>query len=366
MTRHRRGVGALVAGCVVLVWLMLPGCVPAQLPNNGNGNGNGNEPAASQTLTYFEQVWDDFSQSYSHFPDKWWVDWDEVYDRYRPDFVTDLTVAEFLQRLAPMLAELEDLHVNLFDPSGNVVETYTRSATRNYLDNYLPTYFPGGVQRLKNKYPLRHGWMDDDIAYLSIESFEGNAWDGLRTGELDDLFETYAAADGMIVDLRRNSGGAEVIAAAIAGHFTNQSATYAYTRDRTPGDDREAFEAASAHVLQPAANFRYLGPVVLLMGEKNMSSAELFLLMMMEGCPDLWTMGDGTRGSSGNPQEYTLPNGISYLIPSWAAYDVDMVAIEDWGIWPDEWMDADTSYDDALGRDYLLEDAHDTLLWFWW
>ncbi|MBN1342966.1 MAG: hypothetical protein JXQ73_09820 [Phycisphaerae bacterium] len=337
-------------------------------PNDGNGsadpngsdpNGGGTTVAKSQSLTDFEEVWTDFSKNYSHFDIKL-VDWDEIRLAYQDDFVTELSAAKFLARLAPMLAELEDLHVALFDAQGNVVPTYERPAERNYFDNYLAKHFPGGVSRLEGKYPLRHGWMDDNIAYLSIETFDMSAWAGLRTGEIDDLFQTYAGADGMIVDIRRNNGGAEVIGQAIAGHFTKSKLTYGYTEDRIPGDDRSAFADPVAHVLEPAATARFLKPVVLLMGQKNMSSAEWFILMM-QGCPDVLSMGDESRGSSGNPKEFSLASGISYLIPSWNAYDADMFPIEDFGLSPDVWYEPEESYDDALERDYLLEDARDYL-----
>lgn len=350
---------AILPVLAVILGLLLIGCLPATSGIDPNSSGGG---GVSETFKLFQQVWDHFDQNYSHFFEKF-ADWDDIYVAYSPTFEPELSTTAFVNALAPMLAELEDLHVSLFDPQGDVVETYSRPAVRNWLGGYLPKYFPHGVSRLQGTYPLRHGWLDagKTIAYMSIESFDGSAWDGLRTSELNGLFATYAGAYGMVVDIRQNSGGAENIAKAIAGYFTDQDVVYGYTTDRIPGDDRYAFAAADEHELEAAdPQYQYLEWTVLLMGNKNMSSAEWFILMM-DLCPYVWIMGDDSRGSSGNPKEFGLSNGVTYLIPSWAAYDSDGFDIEDFGLAPYDWVDPDLSYDDALERDYLLEDAVDWL-----
>lgn len=349
---HRIRIACAVLPIWALFILLPPACCTSSAPTDPNGDPNG-EPT-SQALAWFEQVWSDFDQNYSHFGSKG-VDWDAIRTQYRPDFLSELTIAEFLDRIAPLLAELMDLHVSLWDPNGDPVETYSRPGARNYLANYTFDYFPNGVSKLNGKYPLRHGWMEDNIAYIGIESFSSDAWDGLTFGELDDLFGMYADANGMIVDVRRNNGGSEDIAKAIAGHFTDTKVTYGYHKDRIPGDDHNAFGDAVAHELDPADNARFLKPVVVLIGEVNMSSAEWFILMMLQCEPVELTIGETTRGSSGNPQEFSLSNGISYLIPSWIAYQWDMTEIEDVGIDPNWPIAAGDSYDDDLGDDYVLD-----------
>lgn len=350
----KRNVNALM----VLALMWVGGCFP---PPNNNPHGN--------ALAYFDKVWDQFNRNYSHFPAKakLGVDWDQLWNVYRPLFDQELSTDQVLDLIAQMLAELQDLHVVLLNPSGQPVEVYSRPGAQNWLGGYPYTYFPWGVSKLNNKYPLRHGWMADNIAYLSIESFDGDSWNGLRTSELDTLFATYAGADGMIVDIRRNSGGSENVAKAIAGYFTHSQAVYGYTRDRIVGNDRNAFASAVAHTLQPSASYRFSGYVVLLTSEVNMSSAEWFVLMM-DACPNVYLMGDKTRGSSGNPksgngqEDFVLDNGISYLIPSWEAFDAEMNPIEDCGIEPHEWYEAASCYNESEGRDYLLERAVEWLL----
>lgn len=310
----------------------------------------------SQAFIWFQQVWNDFDQNYSHFANKG-VDWDEWRGTHEPTFQGDLSTDAFQTALAAALAELRDIHVWLFDPSGAPVDVYSRPAEQNYPDGYPDRYFPQGLAQL-GTYPLRHALLEGDIAYISIESFDGAAWDGLGTGEIDNLFATYRDAAAMVIDVRANNGGNENVAAAIAGHLTSDAYVYGYHRLRLPGDDRNALGDFEPHELQPAENEAFLKPTACLIGERNLSSAEWFVLMMLENPRGITLIGDTTRGSSGNPQEFSLDNGIKYYIPSWVAYRADQVTeIEDEGIPPTPGSEVAPNASYSTDRDFVLERA---------
>jgi carboxyl-terminal processing protease len=328
--------------------------------DNSNGNANDNQGGHTDAATWFETVWNDFDQHYSHFETKN-VDWGALRTQYAPQFDGDLSTDEFLTRLAALLAELRDLHVWLFDANGEIVDVYARPATQNYPDDYPAAYFPQGIQQLQS-YPLWHGWLADNVAYISVESFETERWDGLRSGEIDTLFATYAGADALVIDARRNNGGNETVATTLAGHLTDAAYVYGYHRTRNAGTDHADFGAFEEHRLEPAANERFLKPVACLIGERNMSSAEWFVLMMRENPQGITLIGDTTRGSSGNPQEFGLDNGIKYYIPSWEAYRADQTTkIEDVGVPPTTGyaLDPEESYTGA--QDRVLERAVELL-----
>ncbi|MCP4589763.1 MAG: hypothetical protein GY842_03380 [bacterium] len=309
----------------------------------------------SQAEAWFEQVWNDFDKNYSHFETKG-VDWDAVRAQYAGQFQADSSLGEFTSRIAEMLAELRDLHVWLFDADGEVVEVYSRTAARNY-----PNFYPDGVQQMAS-FPLWHGWLDGNIAFISIETFDGDQWDGLRTGDVDDLFATYAGADAIVVDVRVNNGGNENVAQAFAGHLTETGYVYGYVKSKNSGTDHNDFSDFAEHRLEPAESGIFLKPVACLIGERNMSSAEWFVLMMLENPNDVTLIGERTRGSSGSPQEYSLDNGIKYYIPSWDAYHADQTTkIEDVGIDPSagHLIAAEDSYTDD--RDLVLEHALELL-----
>jgi len=113
----------------------------------------------------------------------------------------------------------------------------------------------------------------------------------------------------------------------------------------------------------------YLGPVVCLIGQRCMSSAEWFILMMRNLGATL--IGDTTRGASGNPREYSIAsNGVHYAVSTWIAYAAEdgeiSYGIENNGIIPDFSVPpgegVGLSYDSE--HDYVLEEAMDYLLLF--
>jgi len=322
-----------------------------------NDNETGGE---SQTFADFEQVWMDFNLNYSHFEDKG-VGWGEIYEEYAPRFEDELPVDEFLSRLADMLAELRDIHVWLFDPDGEPVEVFSRVAAQNFPGDDQELYFPDGVTPL-GTFPLVHARLAGNIAYIGIDSFENERWAGLRTGDIDALFATYADADALILDVRRNNGGNEIIAATIAGHLTDVDYVYGYHRTKIPGEDHNDFGPFEAHELLPAENELFLKPTACLIGEVNLSSAEWWVLMMQENPRGITLIGGTTRGSSGFPQEFTLDNGITYHIPSWEAFWADQVTrIEDVGIPPTPGFEISPEESFTSERDFVLERAIELL-----
>jgi len=273
----------------------------------GGGGGGGDDSAdytAAQVQAWFDQVWRDFDQNYSHFADKN-VDWNAVRNEYAGWFQTAMTESAFLTRLSDLLAELRDLHVWIEDAQGNISAPYMRSAEQNFPDDNTPSYFPQGLNQLES-FPLFHGWLENNLAYIAVDTFSDSEWEGLRTSHLNGVFSAYGSAAGMVIDVRRNNGGSELIAKALAGYLTETSYVYGYHRLRNPGSNHADFGNWVEHGLEPALEHVYTGPVVCLIGQTNMSSAEWFVLMMRENPLGITLIGDTTRGSSGSPQPFFL------------------------------------------------------------
>jgi C-terminal processing protease CtpA/Prc len=138
----------------------------------------------------------------------------------------------------------------------------------------------------------------------------------------------------MIIDVRPNNGGSEPFAMEIAGCFTQQSAVYAkhiYRDKNSPtgwGQVRE-------RTLKPNVDMpTYKGKVAVLVGQANFSSCESFI-MMMKQTTDCKIIGEKTYGSSGNPKEYDLGNGVEVWLPSWKDLDLGEKCLEGVGIKPD-------------------------------
>jgi hypothetical protein len=74
--------------------------------------------------------------------------------------------------------------------------------------------------------------------------------------------------------------------------------------------------------------------VILLMGQGCISACESFCAMMA-ACPNVTTMGDHTRGSTGFPAQFKLDGGLEIHVPQWIAYLPDGQVIDRHGVMPD-------------------------------
>ena len=299
----------------------------------------------------FEEVWQHFDTVYPSFSLKG-VDWDDVGRRHRPRFERSLEPAEFGLALAAMLSELRDRHVNVQTPDGHWVPVYAPAFERNFTDQPRRRYITAEYARLGAN-AIWHTRLVGNIAYLRIDTLETAAYADVDSDALDALFAGYEGAAGWIVDVRPNAGGNEVIGQQIAGHFTDSERSYGHIQLRN-GPARNDLGPPQRKLLVPSAGRRFLGPVMVLIGGRNMSSAEWFVLMM-DACPNVTLIGERTRGSSGNPEWLELANGLRVSVPRWRALRPDGIPLEDHGIQPDVHIPSLQSFDGA--HDYVVERA---------
>ena len=73
------------------------------------------EAPAEDAVSIFEEAWTFADQEYSFFSFKG-IDWDEVYNRYRPQVQENMSEEALFEVMADMLFELRDGHVNLRSP----------------------------------------------------------------------------------------------------------------------------------------------------------------------------------------------------------------------------------------------------------
>jgi C-terminal processing protease CtpA/Prc len=79
---------------------------------------------------------------------------------------------------------------------------------------------------------------------------------------------------------------------------------------------------------------RFKGPIAVLTSRYVMSSNESFV-MMLQQAKDCTLVGLPTYGSSGNPRQFDLGNGVTVVMPSWQDLRLDGTCIEGEGIKPD-------------------------------
>lgn len=325
---------------------------PLTQPLPGDGQQN-------PTLALFDELWQTFDENYSYFEYKD-IDWDDVHDRYQPNFNQTLTGDQFVDELLPLLGELHDWHIEVMRPDGTWVGTNPRTFTENYPHTPRNRYLAGGASyQVLGDNVVRHAWFADNIAYIRVDTFSTEAFESITDQEIENLFATYAAADGMIFDIRPNNGGDENMAARFTSRFTNQAVTFGYTETRN-GPNHDDFDPLAEKALTPSAGTKFLGPTACLIGQKCLSSAE-WCTLMMRACPNVVLFGDRTRGGSGFPRTFELTNGVQYKVSRWVAYTDELTIFEDVGIPPAVAVTTGESHGFDGEHDYVIEAAVDWL-----
>lgn len=297
----------------------------------------------------FDQLWQAFDKDYAMFAIKPEVDWKRLGEEYRARALEAKTTDDFAAVCAEMLEKLRDLHVWL-TVSGENVPVFNRPrmenanpAARNILfDDYRA--FAGG------------GWAktSDGMGYLAIDG-----WDNpLIPTECDAALEALRDTRAMVVDVRVNGGGSENLALQVAGRFLDKPFVYGYDEMRN-GPKPSDLTEREARRIEPRGPWQYHHPVILLIGQKCMSSNESFV-GMMTGDTHLVTMGDHTCGSSGNPEIVRLPLDMTVSVPRWIDYLPDGTPLDERGFQPQVRFRAGPDSFSG-GRDELLSAALERL-----
>ncbi len=132
--------------------------------------------------------------------------------------------------------------------------------------------------------------------------------------------------------MRFNGGGSEPLGQEITGRFLDHPCVYSLSQFRN-GPKHTDLTAKLERTCKPDGPWHYVGPVAVLQGQKTMSSAESFALMLAQ-CPQVTTIGDRTAGSSGNPRRIEAGAGIVVNLPRWIDMDPAGKPIDFVGVLP--------------------------------
>lgn len=302
-------------------------------------------------LAVFDKVWEAFDREYAMFVVKPDVDWAKLRDEFRPRAADAGDNFEVAEVLGEMLVHLKDLHVfvrvDSFDVPG-----FNRRRPLNANRKSLPLKV-GNVTTVSGE--LSWCVTADRIGFIAIDRLT----DPKLPQQFLEVLERMAETRGIIIDLRYNGGGAEPLAQEIAGSFLDRPRVYAQSQYRE-GPLHGDLGRPKKSLCRPKDPWHYVGPVIVLQGQRTMSSAESFVLMLAQ-CPQVTTMGDRTAGSSGNPRLLDAGEGIVVNLPRWNPLDAEGKPFDGVGILPKVAIDA---ADDAFqkGGDPVLDAAVKRLL----
>lgn len=275
------------------------------------------------------------------------LDWNEVHTRYRQRLGTSMTNVQLFEVLAEMLSELRDGHVNLYAAhdigrNWSWYEDYPVNFSQELQDAYLGTDY-------KIASSIKYRILPDNIGYVVCSSFQN----ALGDGNLSEVLHYFRTCDGLIVDVRDNSGGNLTNAERLARRFTNERRLVGYISHKN-GRGRNDFSTPEAQYLEPSEGIRWQKPAVVLTNRRCYSATNTFVRDIRQ-CPLVTVLGDQTGGGSGLPFNSELPNGWSVRFSASPMYDAQMNQIE-FGIQPDIAV-ALSDEDRARGIDTLIEAA---------
>lgn len=254
-------------------------------------------------------------------------DWEAVFDSFRPCMSEASTPAAFAREAVKLLSRAEDVHIGLV-VHGMRLGTHLANVGSNFNQRIAAAAVPGYQPRNDR---VAIGKFEDGITYILIGSWEHENGEE----ELRPVHEAIDAADqgsGVILDVRPNGGGDEVLARGVAGRFIDAPKVYSRNiirNPKTPGGWDGPFD----RVVRPSGKV-YRGKVAVLIGPSCTSSNESFIKMMHD--PPLHRLfGERTYGSSGRPVRHDLGHGLQVSLPSWQDMMPDGTLLEGRGIEPD-------------------------------
>ncbi len=263
------------------------------------------EPA-NEPVTNFEYLWKTADEKYSFFEYKG-INWDEIYNSYRPQVNTGMDDYELFDVLKNMLNELKDGHVNLIAPFDISRYSFEYNSPENFDFRLIKDHYIGWDYRmtgaLVNTTFIRNNQYIGYIYYSSFSQFVENA-------DIDFVIASLWHSKGIILDVRSNGGGDVSNIYKIGSRFADQK-RLVYSSAMKNGPGHEDFGEPKEVSMEPGGAYQYEGPVVLLTN-RGCFSATSFFTIAMKAFPNVIQVGDTTGGGLGAPAGFELPNGWGY------------------------------------------------------
>ncbi len=300
----------------------------------------------------YQLIWNLFDGNYVGFAVSGF-NWNAVYDTYLQQSRQVQSREEMTELTLSLLAGLQDRHVCLVDPGGNTMPSWQPDLFINCSEEVLMNYLePWGFQWTQEDVWGYCQAGTDSVPYFVLKSLHPE----LNLSLFDNILLPLIDEPVLIFDARLCSEGADGTASNLVRRFADIERTVHMTRHRVSGSSWELAEPQPVYVIP--RGWHYQGQVILLTGEGNTGSSEVFICDMAE-FPHVTTVGD-TTGGSGNWQTeaWLLPDGWHIVCPVVTLARADSSLVEGTGVFPDHLVEA-TEADFQSGYDPVLEYALD-------
>lgn len=324
---------------VVLLVPLWSGCITAEAVDTSNQG----------VLRALWQVVDERYCFFAEKRDSIGLDWKAVYPRYMAHLHEGMTQEQLFEVCSAMLSELQDGHVNL--SAAHAVSSYAtwyEAYPANYSDSLQRIYL-GRTSEHRVTSGIAYRLLPSNVGYMRVPTFAH----GFGEGNLSQIMQHLASADGLIIDVRSNSGGMLTAAQRLAGCLVNAK-TYVGTMRHKTGKAHDALSAPTPIYVEPTAGLRWQKPVVVLTNRRTYSAANSFVAFVKD-LPHVTVVGDHSGGGGGMPITSELPNGWGVRLSSSPMTDAQGRSIEG-GISPHVVVGI-SSEDYQQGKDTMIEVA---------
>lgn len=199
--------------------------------------------------------------------------------------------------------------------------------------------------------------LEGNLGYFAINSFS----DGNVVAQFTEQFAAISRTDGLIIDVRRNSGGNSGLGDEIISYLVDQPVAPPSCRtrlmrsaNRVWGNNQD-WSQDTVFPIEPNASQRYTKPVAVLTSAVSCSATEDFLVAL-DGARRVIIVGEPTCGSTGQPLFVGLPGGGAVRICTRNCRYADGREFNGVGIQPHVRV-SPTVEDLRAGRDTVLQAA---------
>jgi carboxyl-terminal processing protease len=312
-----------------------------------------NEQTANNPEAIFENLWTSFNEEYALFEERN-VDWDSLYEVYRPMISYNTSDDELFRILSELLVPLDDGHVSLTAPGKEVFfsnkyrreligdELFSISLIKNYLEEGYKSGDEDSYIYGKIKY--------ENIAYIFFD------YVGENFSTLNNFLAEYNHLEGFIIDLRHNKGGDFTYSFSEIGRFTDQS-RFVFRSKTKNGEGKNDFTPWHEWYIKPKGE--YVSKQIVVITDRFTISAGERAVMAFKILPNVTVLGDTTNGAHGTMIGRELANGWFYSLVPQKTELFDGKSYEGIGLAPDIFI-KNTPEDIIAGSDKVLELAIDT------
>lgn len=297
---------------------------------------------AGTSLKYFLQL---FEELYPAFEDRS-VDWASVSRRLRSRATDNLNESRLFALLSEALDSIgRDGHIGIRVPEGKSHSPAARLAgpmirepnRERQVRLIQEKYLQDQVSETANG-KIFFGWIEPRVGYINVQSVESMATDSALAAQraavdsaLDELWDRFREAQGIVLDVRLNGGGFDALALMVAGLFADAEHVAFSKRARIQATDR--FTEPRLFRVWPRTKSLANKKVILLTGPGTASGAEILVMATMQ-FPRVQRFGEPTMGILSDTYIRELPNGWTVRLYSERYYAFDGRTYEATGIPP--------------------------------